>query len=51
MKIYLFKNEEHKKFSRHITPEEMALTTDNGWPLDNRDQVVLFGDGSIKTYL
>lgn len=45
-----FKEEEHRKFSRQVAAETMVLATNNGLPIDSRDQVVLFGAGSKSTY-
>ena len=44
-----FNEEEHRKFSREVATQTMVLATNNGLPIENTDQVVLFGDGTNNT--
>ena len=41
-----FNEEEHRKFSREVATQTMVLATNNGLPIENTDQVVLFGSGT-----
>ena len=42
-----FTEEEHRLFSREVASQTMVLATNNGLPLKDTDQVVLFGEGTI----
>ena len=44
-----FNEEEHRKFSREVATQTMVLATNNGLPIENTDQVVLFGSGTNNT--
>ena len=43
-----FTEEEHRHFSREVATQTMVLATNNGLPIENTDQVVLFGSGTNK---
>ena len=44
-----FTEEEHRQFSREVATQSMVLATNNGLPIQNTDQVVLFGYGTNNT--
>ena len=44
-----FTEEEHRQFSCEVATQSMVLATNNGLPIQNTDQVVLFGYGTNNT--
>lgn len=44
-----FTEEEHRQFSRYVATQAIVLATNNGLPIESKDQVVLFGKGTNDT--